>query len=105
VFESIVFFITLFNRREVALAHINQPIKHKLSRTMHFKLVMETKNICYLKKEDNADIVAVLQPLSGEMANNLKRNYSEKKYGDFVFNGVRIFAIAHFFLEFFSEKS
>jgi|688.fasta_scaffold427826_1 hypothetical protein len=45
---------------------------------MHFKLVMETKNICYLKKEDNADIVAVLQPLSGEMANNLKRNYSEK---------------------------
>jgi hypothetical protein len=78
VLESLVFFITLFNRREVALAHINQPIKHKLSRTMHFKLVMETKNICYLKKEDNADIVAVLQPLSGEMANNLKRNYSEK---------------------------
>lgn len=45
---------------------------------MHFKLVMETKNICYLKKEDNADVVAVLQPLSGEMANNLKRNYSGK---------------------------
>lgn len=68
---------------------------------------METKNICYLKKEDNADVVAVLQPLDGEIANNLKRiaHYSKKKNGDFVSSRARIFAIVRFFLEFFSEKS
>ncbi len=44
---------------------------------------MEAKNISYLKKEDNADVVAVLQPQSGEMANT-KCSLFGKKYCDFV---------------------